>query len=388
MNYTRAGLGTDIVPVRVSKKLLLVVRKTVALAAFFAISVLGGTELRALEPEGRPVLPSVSGESEEIAIPDIPPVQEKLVPENFVSEPVFFPKGDGVGVDTLDIGDGFLQIVLRDDHTWYYTKNFSKMAESDVFTGHWSENVVNPYNDVKESDLPYRSSICLADSASSFVCPYVTKVYSKFGYRYGRRHQGVDLPLAMGTPVKAAFDGRVRLSAYVSGYGNLIIIRHENGLETFYGHLSKRLVKAGDWISAGQEIGLGGSTGRSSGPHLHFETRYLGFAFDPQRIFDFETGDLRANVLVLRRSHLDPGSRYVPTSIEEEDEIYATDEQIIAEEMRIAAEKAAMKWHTVRSGDTVSGIAAKYGKTQKQIVSLNPGLNVNKIRIGQKIRVN
>ena len=167
-----------------------------------------------------------------------------------------------------------------------------------------------------------------------------------------------------------------------------MIIRHENGLETFYGHLSKRLVKPGDWVTAGEEIGLGGSTGRSSGPHLHFETRYLGFAFDPQRIFDFETGELRSSVLVLRRSHLDPGSRYVPTSIDEEEDVYATDEQIIAEEMRIAAEKAAMKWHTVRSGDTVSGIAAKYGKSQRQIVSLNPGLNVNRIRIGQKIRVN
>lgn len=333
-------------------------------------------------------LSSAGQVTESVEVPDIPPPSKTLVPENFVSEPGFFKNGAGVGVDTLDIGDGFLQIVLRDDHTWYYTKNFRKMASASVFTDHWSETAVNPYTDIKESDLPYRSSLCLVDSVSSFVCPYVTRVYSTFGYRHGRRHQGVDLPLVMGTPVKAAFYGRVRLSRYVSGYGNLVIIRHENGLETFYGHLSKRLVKAGDWISAGQEIGLGGSTGRSSGPHLHFEVRYLGYAFDPQRLFDFETGELRANVLVLRRSHLDPGSRYVPTSIDEEEDVYATDEQIIAEEMRLAAEKAAMKWHTVSSGDTVSGIAAKYGKTQRQIVSLNPGLNVNKIRIGQKIRVN
>ena len=358
------------------------------LAACCAVSGLTCPGLHAEQPENRHDLPSSFEGTERIEIPDIPPVSKTLVPEDFVSEPVFFKSGEGVGVDTLDIGDGFLQIVLRDDHTWYYTKNFSKMAATDIFTEHWVETSVNPYTDIRETDLPYRSSICLVDSVSSFVCPYVTRVYSKFGYRHGRRHQGVDLPLAMGTPVKAAFDGRVRLSRYVSGYGNLVIIRHENGLETFYGHLSKRLVKAGDWISAGQEIGLGGSTGRSSGPHLHFETRYLGYAFDPQRIFDFETGELRANVLVLRRSHLDPASRYVPTSIDEEEDVYATDEQIIAEEMRIAAEKAAMKWHTVRSGDTVSGIAAKYGKSQRQIVSLNPGLNANRIRIGQKIRVN
>ena len=106
------------------------------------------------------------------------------------------------------------------------------------------------------------------------MCPYVGKVYSKFGYRRGRRHQGTDIPLKSGTPVAAAFDGRVRMSSYVSGYGNLVILRHENGLETFYGHLSKRQVSVGDWVRAGDIVGLGGSTGRSSGPHLHFETRY------------------------------------------------------------------------------------------------------------------
>lgn len=322
-----------------------------------------------------------------LSIPELLPPSVSLIPEDFITEPGFFRDGAGVAVDTLDIGDGFLQIVLRDDHTWYYTKNTNKMEQAQVFTEHWSETEVNPYG-IKENDLPYRMSICLVDSVSNFVCPYSTKVYSSFGYRHGRRHQGVDLPLKTGTPVKAAFDGRVRVSGWHSGYGNLVVIRHENGLETFYGHLSKRLVKPGDWVKAGDEIGLGGSTGRSSGPHLHFETRYLGYAFDPQRLVDFESGELRSNVFVLRRSYLDASSRYVPQSIDEEEDVYATDEQIIAEEMRIAAEKAAMRWHTVRSGETVSGIAAKYGKSQSAIVKLNPGLNVNKIRIGQKIRVN
>ena len=249
-------------------------RYSFVLAALVAVS--GFAELQASGRELPEAAASAAGNAASVEIPDVPPPSKALVPENFVSEPGFFKNGDGVGVDTLDIGDGFLQIVLRDDHTWYYTKNFTKMATASVFTDHWSEVTVNPYTDVKQNDLPYRSSLCLVDSVSSFVCPYMTKVYSPFGYRHGRRHQGVDLPLAMGTPVKAAFDGRVRLSRYVSGYGNLIIVRHENGLETFYGHLSKRLVKAGDWIAAGQEIGLGGSTGRSSGPHLHFEVRYLG----------------------------------------------------------------------------------------------------------------
>ena len=180
----------------------------------------------------------------------------------------------------------------------------------------------------------------------------------------------------------------MRASQYVSGYGNLVIIRHENGLETFYGHLSKRQVSVGDWVRAGDIIGLGGSTGRSSGPHLHFETRYKGYAFDPEWIVDFENGKLRTNVFVLRRSYLNASSRYVPESIDEEEDVYAADEKIIEEEKRLEAERAAMKWHTVKSGETVSAIARKNGKSVSQIQKLNPGLKADKIKIGQKIRVN
>lgn len=318
----------------------------------------------------------------------IPAPAASFIPEDYFTLPGSFMSGSGVEVDTLNVGDGYLQIVLKDDHTWYYIKNKDLIAENDTFTEYWSETDINPYTRMSLAELPYRNSICLVDSVSRFVCPHQGKVYSKFGYRRGRRHQGTDVPLSVGTPVKAAFDGRVRLSMRSSSYGNLIVIRHENGLETYYAHLSKREVESGDWVRAGDEIGLGGSTGRSSGPHLHFEVRYKGFAFDPERIIDFENGALRSNVFVLRRSFLDPSSRYVAQSVDEEEEIYSTDEKIIEEEMRIEAEKAAMKWHTVRSGETVSVIARRYGKSQSEIVKLNPGLNVNKIRIGQKLRVN
>lgn len=318
----------------------------------------------------------------------IDPPAVSMIPEDYITAPGAFRRGSGAPVDTLDVGDGYLQIILFDDYSWRYVKNSSKMAEAAVFKDNWSETAINPYIDIALSELPYRSSICLVDSMSIFVCPRVGKVYSKFGYRRHRRHQGVDLPLPTGTPVNVAFDGRVRYSGYISGYGNLVIVRHENGLETFYGHLSKRLVEPQQWVRAGDVIGLGGSTGRSTGPHLHFETRYKGYAFDPQWIIDFENGELRKNVFVLRRSYLDPSSRYVSESIEEEDEIYATDEKIIEEEMRIEAERAAMKWHTVRSGDTVSGIAHKYGKSLSAIKKLNPGLNIDRISLGQKIRVN
>lgn len=318
----------------------------------------------------------------------IPNPRATWVPEEYVTNLGSFQKGEGAPVDTIDVGDGRLQIVLKDDYTWEYVKNLSKIASESVFTDHWDETEINPYSKVLLTDLPYRSSIALVDSLSSFVCPRVGKVYSKFGYRRSRRHQGVDLPYPTGTQVPAAFDGRVRFTKYTAGYGNLVIIRHENGLETYYGHLSKILVKPGDWVRSGDIIALGGSTGRSSGPHLHFETRFDGFAFDPQWIVDFETGHLRKNVFVLRRSYLDAASRYVPSSIDEEEEVYASDEQIIEEEKRIAAERAAIRYYTVKSGDTFGKIAIKSGKSQKVLKSLNPSINISKLRIGQKIRVN
>ena len=309
------------------------------------------------------------------------------VPKDFVTEPGSFQQGKGAEVDTLDIQDGRLLLVLKDDHTWYYIKNFKMMESDSTFVKDWAPNTTNPYTSLLES-LPLRNSIALVDSASRFVVPYQTKVFSRFGIRRGRRHQGVDLPLKTGTPVMAAFDGRVRASTYSKGYGNLVIIRHENGLETFYGHLSKREVEVGDWVRAGDEIGLGGSTGRSTGPHLHFETRYQGYAFDPEWIADYENGELRKNVFVLRRSYLDAHSRYTPESIDEEDEIYADEERIVEEEKRIAAERAAMRYHTVKNGESLSVIARKEGKSLNAIIKLNPGINPDKLSIGQKIRVN
>ena len=190
--------------------------------------------------------------------------------------------------DTLDTGNPAVKVVLYDNGTYRYVKDPKALQDDKVFTEHWDTRSVNPYHD--EKPLPDRFSLWIVDTLDSYCCPNKTRVYSKFGYRHGRRHQGVDLPYPTGTPVYAAFDGKVRVSDYVGGYGNLIIIRHANGLETFYGHLSRRDKEPGDWVNAGDIIGLGGSTGRSSGPHLHFETRYQGYAFDPTWLIDFETG--------------------------------------------------------------------------------------------------
>ena len=230
------------------------------------------------------------------------------------------------------------------------------------------------------ASLPVSVVIPLVDSLKSYHYPYQGRIISRYGPRRGRNHNGVDLPLKEGSPIYATFDGRVRYAQNSrTGYGNLVIIRHDNGLETYMGHLSKITVKAGDWVTAGQVVGEGGSTGRSTGPHLHFETRYYGQSFDPERLIDFNTGMLRRETFLLKRKFFDIYSRYDQNF---EDEI-ANEE----DDKREAAELAARRYYKVRSGDTLSGIAVKYGTTVTRICQLN-GINRNAIlKVGKTLRV-
>ena len=269
--------------------------------------------------------------------------------------------------------------------------------QSQIFNEYWDEDKPNPYGAAGPA-INEDISIWVVDSLSEYHCPYQTKVYSPFGYRRGRGHMGVDLPLPMGTPVKAAFSGKVRVSKYFRGYGNLVIIRHENGLETFYGHLSKRNVVPGDWVQAGDVIGLGGSTGRSTGAHLHFEVRYMGYAFDPQWLIDFETGILRHRLFILKKRYLNAASRYIPES-DEEDYLIMRDDSIAysaraaeiaareAEEARKAAELAKAQYHKIKSGDTLGSLAVKYHTTVKAICNLNGITPKTTLRIGRSLRV-
>ena len=296
--------------------------------------------------------------------------------------------------DTLDTGNPGVKVVLYNNGTYRYVKDPSLVAVDSVFTECWDTRAVNPYREDPDS-IPDRFSLWIVDTLDSYTCPYVVRPRSQFGYRHGRRHQGIDLPYPTGTPVAAAFDGKVRISDYVGGYGNLVVIRHANGLETFYGHLSKRNVESGDWVSAGDIIGLGGSTGRSTGPHLHFETRYKGAAFDPAWLIDFESGTLRHRLLKIRSWYFNPNQRYVQ-NVDDEDEIFRTDEEdrLLAEEQakkeaaaRAAAEAAAMRYHTVRSGDTLSGIAKKYGTSVREICRLNGIKETTILQVGKRLRV-
>lgn len=306
------------------------------------------------------------------------------------------PPSGAEGVDTIDTQSPGVKIILLSDNTWKYWRDPDDIMSQKIFTENWSNDYPDPYRNNLD-ELPDRINIWLVDSLCQYRCPDITKVYSKFGYRHGRRHQGVDLPLKTGDKVYAAFSGKVRVSKYYKGYGNLVILRHENGLETFYGHLSKRLVNVDDWVEAGDAIGLGGSTGRSTGAHLHFETRFRGYAFDPQWMIDFETGTLRHRLFVLKKKYLNANSTYVPVSDDEEDEIAIADAKdkatadSIAAVKKAAAEKAAAEaavYYKIKSGDTLYRIANRNGTTVSAILKLNPGMTAKTtLKIGRSIRI-
>ena len=278
-------------------------------------------------------------------------------------------------LDTLATENDAVQVIL-------YVLNREVAKDSTIFEKYWDTTTLFPYKEVDMSEMPKSVVIDLVDSLTSYHCPYQGSVHprGKYGPRRRRQHQGVDLPLKTGDPVYATFCGRVRISQYNrGGYGNLVIIRHDNGLETYYGHLSERLVEPNQWVEAGQIIGLGGSTGRSTGPHLHFETRYYGQSFDPERLIDFKNGTLSRETFLLKKSFF---SIYSNAGQDFEDEI-ANEEQ----DKKEAAEKAAMKYYKIRSGDTLGGIARRYGTTVTNICRLNGIKSTTVLRIGRSLRV-
>ena len=160
-----------------------------------------------------------------------------------------------------------------------------EIADNEIYSEYWESNLVNPYVGV---EIPDTKNI----DVSGYVHPIdIGTVTSRFGYRprFRRMHYGIDIGVSKGTPVVSSFDGVVRLCKFErGGYGYYVVVRHDNGLETIYAHLSKITVKPNDRVKAGDQLALSGNTGRSTGPHLHFETRYLGMKINPETIIDFE----------------------------------------------------------------------------------------------------
>ena len=192
-----------------------------------------------------------------------------------------------------------------------------------------------------------------------------TKITSPFGPRWRRMHNGLDLKVNIGDTIVAAFDGKVRIVKYERrGYGKYVVIRHDNGLETVYGHLSKQLVEENQLVKAGEVIGLGGNTGRSTGSHLHFETRFLGIAINPIYMFDFPKQDIVADTYTFRKTK---GVKRAGSH----------DTQ---------AADGTIRYHKVKSGDTLSRIAKLRGVSVSTLCKLNRIKPTTTLRIGQVLR--
>ena len=180
-------------------------------------------------------------------------------------------------------------------------------------------------------------------------------------------HKGIDLKVQIGDTIRAAFDGKVRLTRNQGrrkGYGLYVIVRHSNGLETVYGHLSKFLVSPDQYVKAGDPIALGGNTGRSTGPHLHFETRYMGYAINPAAIFDFENKTTHTDEFTFNKSSYKDARDYSPAKKRK------------TSSKALASSKSKAATVKVRKGDSLSKIAKANGTTVDKLCRLN-GINRN-----------
>lgn len=277
--------------------------------------------------------------------------------------------------------------------------------EPDIYTEGWDSDLVNCY---KDANVPNTKVLDVRRYVMPIKGNYVT---SRYGYRpqFGRSHKGVDLRSAIGDTVYSAFSGRVRLTRFErGGYGFYVIVRHENGLETVYGHLSRFLVKPDQYVKAGQPIALSGNTGRSTGPHLHFETRFMGYAINPEAIFDFANRCTHTDSYTFSKSTYTKARDYAPSkrynqakksvvaSEDKKKEQQATAssrarkqearEQASTRKSTRESRNESRSSYKVREGDNLTKIAAANNMTVAQLKKLN-GLTSDNVTAGKVLRV-
>ena len=213
---------------------------------------------------------------------------------------------------------------------------------------------------------------------------------SNFGARWGRQHKGLDIKVYIGDTIRAAFSGKIRIVKYEpKGYGKYVVIRHHNGLETIYGHMSKHLLVENQEVMAGDPIGLGGNTGRSTGSHLHFETRLCGVALNPALLFDFRNQDVVGDFYMFRRKKYAAESA-MATRLRGVGGVTAGDNDQ-DDELEIATAprtSSNVHFHKVKKGDTLQAIARKHHTTIAKLCELNHiGKNI-RLRPGQILKYN
>ncbi|MGE5424126.1 MAG: peptidoglycan DD-metalloendopeptidase family protein [Syntrophothermus sp.] len=261
-------------------------------------------------------------------------------------------------IDTVITEKG--PVVLYKNNSWEYLQDEPVMMSQEddstgVFNEGWLNDQVFGFRGMIKKDSVKDTAIVLTCNGRKFTLPVYGHLFRGFMYT----HKGLDIHLSKGDTVKAAFDGVVRYAKYNrGGFGNLVIIRHYNGLETYYAHLSALKVSVNQVIKSGDLVGLGGSTGRSRSPHLHFEVRYKDVPMDPLKMIDLENKSLIANTFPITRSVFYPSNF-----------------------------NTAAVYHTIRSGDTIGRIAKKYRTSVKELCAINKIKPGTRLRIGRSIRV-
>ena len=278
-------------------------------------------------------------------------------------------------IDTILVHND--SVVVYSDKSWEYlnmlsfngilNKSLNQLMRKelgDKFYHSWNNNEPYTMNN-NLSTLKDSIWLCVIDKKHPKFCiPLKGKTNSRFGPRGKRFHKGIDLGFDNGDSIFCAFDGIVRYAKYNNGgYGNLVIIRHYNGLETFYAHLKKINVSVNQELCASAYIGKGGSTGNVSGPHLHFEVRFYGNAIDPELIFDFKTKRLHSENLFIHKNSFSYAKKY--------GRIYSS----------------TPSFHTIEKGDTLYDLALKYGLSINKICKLNEIKSSKILKIGEKIRI-
>ena len=231
-------------------------------------------------------------------------------------------------------------------------------------------------------------------SLRNFCMPTTSRVLtSNFGHRWGRQHKGLDIKVYIGDTIRAAFDGKVRVVRYEGrGYGKYVVIRHDNGLETYYAHMSKQLVVEDQEVRAGDPIGLGGNTGRSTGSHLHFETRLCGVALNPALMFDFRNQDVVDDYYTYRKATYQRESQ-LATRLRGTNGIGvgSSDFGEDSEMAQVAPEASYVQethFHKVKRGETLFSIARKRGTTVESLMKMNHLRKNAKLRPGQILKFN
>ncbi|MFZ1686815.1 MAG: M23 family metallopeptidase [Flavobacteriales bacterium] len=238
---------------------------------------------------------------------------------------------------------------------WY--KDMAHPA--DEIYGTWNSTNPNAYGpELSRADSVVLVQLTDEDALCGFCMPIEGVVTSRFGWRDGRPHNGVDIDLQVWDTVRTMFPGVVRFSGTYGGFGRLVVVRHYNGLETFYAHLHRLKVTAGQQVDAGDLVGLGGSSGHSTGSHLHFEVRFKGVPIDAGRFVDLRNGELLGDTLVLAKTR-----------------------------WSYAAYPLGTTFHTVRKGDHLSSIADLYGIGIQELCELNGISRRSMLRVGQQLLI-